>query len=151
MKKRNILLTLAIAFLLVLVVAPANSEAYDETHVVHSSGLFTVNLQWECNTGVTGSFSSNATIYAYIEKISTGIPPDIWIIWNVTATTGNFDVDFEEGYLYRLNFDNDGPDPINVDYTVDCKLQIPGFELVFLLIAVISLIYVYLLKNNSKK
>jgi hypothetical protein len=128
MDKRKILLT-SILFITFLFLLTIPSEAYNESHDVIGPGSFRVNLEWECNTGVTGSFTSNATIYAYIERTLSSISIKVLTIWNVTSNTGSFDVDFDSGYDYELVFENNGSDAIHINYTIDCKLQIPGFEI----------------------
>ena len=148
-KKRMLLLIITIFFL--ICIGPTQINAYTDSNDFYVSEKLTLNLEWQCHTGVTGGFTANDSIDAWIQRTPEGIGITLEILWNTTGVSGSWDIDFESDWKYELVFENTGSNIIHVDYTVNCKAAVPGFELIFLIIGLLSLIGAISQKNLIKK
>lgn len=94
-----------------------------------------------CN-GSSGSFTSSGTVDAFISDMSGithyttyGTIPS-GALWDTTGTSGSFSGITVTGGTYYLVFGNKGGSSVSVEYTINAA--IPGFEIIFVMFAIIA-------------
>ncbi len=104
--------------------------------------------------GVTGSFTSNITVYAFISNwtgvsyFTTHASVPSYALWSDYSTSGSYNVSFPDDQSYYIAFANlHFGESALVQYTYSSS-GIPGFELVFLLFALTALLGLVGLKKR---
>jgi hypothetical protein len=140
-----------ICFLLSMIALPiANSSKTSDTiYIYPDSCLPTIMLVTMVGSGVSGTYTANCSVTAFITSnftisghyCSTGVLLP-GADWSNVGSSGSYDVDFtnESADYYLLIFGNIGnSNYAMVDYTVNFKQgDIPGFEIIFVFFTMLA-------------
>ena len=104
--------------------------------------------------GVTGSFTSNITVYAFISNwtgvsyFTTHASIPSYALWSAHSTSGSYNISFPDDQSYYIAFANLNPgENALIQYTYSSS-GIPGFELLFLIFSLTALLGLVGLKKR---
>ncbi len=151
MNRLNLLLGVYIA-LSALILVPCTANAITSSVSIEPGYFAYIQLMAK-----SGSYSSTGSVVAFISDWSGvqyyqsygSVPSSA--LWSHTGTSGSFSGVNIAGGTYYLVFANEGSSTVTVTYTINV---IPGFELVYTLIAVLALgtlIIIWRTKIMAKK
>ena len=136
-----------------LVSIPCTAYAIDGVTDIDSGYNYMVSL-----TGISssGSFTSNASIIVFISDMDgvnyfhsfgTAPPSALWSTTGFSGSWSNIVIAGESNYLFFGN--KGGSSTAHVSYSYTAGGSIPGFELIFVLFSVISIVS-FIIYNKEK-